>query len=351
MLAPFVIFSLPRSRSRWVSCFLTYGAWQCGHDEVRHCRSLDDVKSWLAQPFTGTVETGGAPFWRLLLNYRPDVRVVTIRRQVDAVVRSLVATGVPFDDTIIRVMQRLDRKLDQIEERVPGVWSFAFDDLRTEAACGALFEHCLDCAHDPAWWRKLEPLNVQINMHHLVRYVEAHRPQLEKIAQQAKHRMLSNLSRATPEIDGVTFQQESMASYDEAIPLFKEHAVITDRAPDAYLFVNTPLLRKLDELGALQIVTARSNGRLFGYLMTVIGPSLETGDKLTAIHTAFFASPLIRNLGSKLQRVAAEALRARGVSDVQMRAGVRGAGPRLGTLYRRMGAEDFGHLYRLDLEG
>jgi hypothetical protein len=141
-----------------------------------------------------------------------------------------------------------------------------------------------------------------------------------------------------------------MASYDEAIPLFKEHAVVTDRSPDAYLFVNTPLLRKLDELGALQIITARSNGRLFGYLMSIVAPSLETRDKLVAHHTAFFASPQIRNLGLKLQTVAAETLKFRGVSEVQMRAGIRGAGPRLGTFYRRMGAEDFGQLYRLSLE-
>jgi GNAT superfamily N-acetyltransferase len=109
-------------------------------------------------------------------------------------------------------------------------------------------------------------------------------------------------------------------------------------------------MQQLERAGALQIITARSNGRLFGYLMSVVGPCLEFEDKTVAVHTAFFASPLIQNLGMKLQRAAMETLRERGVSEVHMRAGVRGSGPRLGAFYRRMGAEDFGHLYRLSLE-
>lgn len=348
-MPPFVILSLPRSRSRWLASFLSYGDWQCGHDEIRHCRSLDDVKSWLAQPCTGTVETAGAPFWRLLLQYQPDVRVVTIRRPVDDVLHSLEATGVAFDDTLAPLMRRLDHKLDQVEKRVPGVRSFAFADLKRETACADLFEHCLPYAHDSDWWRRIDALNLQVNLGHVARYMQAHRPQVDKLTKQAKQRMLSGLQRS-PDIEGVTFQEETMASYDEAIPLFREHAVVTDRSPDAYLFVNVPLLRQLERAGALQIISARSNGRLFGYLMTVVGPSLETEDKTVAVHTAFFASPLIRNLGMKLQNAAAETLRERGVSEVQMRAGVLGAGPRLGAFYRRMGAEDFGQLYRLSLE-
>jgi hypothetical protein len=295
------------------------------------------------------VETGAAPFWRLLLHYRPDVRIVTIRRPVEDVVHSLVATGVTFDATLEPLIHRLNHKLDQIEQRIPGVRSFTYDELRTEDACAVLFEHCLPYRHDHARWQTFDRTNMQINLAHMMRYFIAHRPQLEKIAKQAKHRMLSLMCRP-PEIEGVTFQQETMASYDEAIPLFREHAVITDRSPDAYQSVNVPLMQKLDEMGALQIISARSNGRLFGYLMSVIGPSLEAEDQLTACHTAFFASPAIRNLGMKLQYVAAETLRERGVSDVQMRAGVVGAGPKLGTFYRRMGAEEYGQLYRLSLE-
>src|SRR5215472_6751131 len=89
---------MPRSRSKWLSQFLGYGEWQCGHDELRHCRSLDDVRSWLSQPCTGTVETAAAPFWRLLRAMAPGVRIVTVHRPVAAVAASLRRGGMQFED-------------------------------------------------------------------------------------------------------------------------------------------------------------------------------------------------------------------------------------------------------------
>jgi hypothetical protein len=51
-----------------------------------------------------------------------------------------------------------------------------------------------------------------------------------------------------------------------------------------------------------------------------------------------------------MQRASVDGLRTRGGRwDVIQRAGVRGEGPRMGSLYKRMGAEDFGHLYKLTI--
>lgn len=349
-MPPFVVFAMPRSRSKWLSCFLNYGPWQCGHDELRHCRSLDDVKSWLAQPFTGTVETAAAPFWRLLERYAPEARFVTVRRPVPAVAASLARAGLVFDGPVMeRLLWGIERKLDQIEARLPRVLSVTFGDLADENACAAVFQHCLGLPHDHEWWQATAGLNLQISLPHLMRYYEAHASQLAKLAKQAKHRILSFMSRPA-EIDGVTFQHEPFEQfYRDAKPLFAEHLVQTDQSPEDHIHKNLPVLQRLDEVGALQTMTARSNGRMFGYLMTVIGPSLDAQDRLAGFHMIFFASPDIRGLGMKLQRVALEALRERGVAEVQMRAGHRGSGPRLGTFYRRLGAEEFGQLYRLEL--
>ncbi|HEY2418816.1 MAG TPA: sulfotransferase [Steroidobacteraceae bacterium] len=350
-MPPFVIFALPRSRSTWLSRFLTYADWQCGHDELRHCRSLEDVQSWLAQPCTGTVETAAAPFWRLLACYRPDARVVTVRRPVEEVLPSLRQAGLQFDERTMRlVLGHLDHKLDQIECRMPDVLSVQFSALVEEQTCARVFEHCLPYQHDSAWWRALAGTNIQINLPFLMRYYGAHQKQLAKLAKQARHRMLAGMERGF-ELDGVTFQHEPFEQfYRDAQPLFAEHLVQTDQSPDDHTLKNLPILQALDAMGALQTMTARSNGRMFGYLMTVIGPSLDARDRLAGFHTIFFASPLIRGLGMKLQLAALDALRARGVHEVQMRAGHRGAGPRLGTFYRRLGAEEFGQLYRLSLD-
>jgi hypothetical protein len=345
---PIVIFALPRSRTYWLSRYLSYADWQCGHDELRHCRSLDDVRSWLAQPCTGTVETIGAPFWRLLRHYRPDARIITVRRPLEAVKASLRAIFPVDEQRMHRVLHGLDRKLDQIEARTDA-YRVDYDSLANEAGCAALFEHCLPYAHDRTWWQAMAPLNVQTNLTHVHRYLQAHAPQLDKLAKQAKHRSLTLFERPT-EIEGVSYQCEDWDTfYRDAEPLFREHLTQTDQVPDEYERKNVPLFRRMYEIGALQVMTARSNGRMFGYLVSVIAPTLDAEDRVLAFHTLFFGSPLVRNLGMKLQRAALAALKARGVDEVQMRAGHRGAGPRLGSFYRRLGAQEFGQLYRLEL--
>lgn len=352
MTTPFVILSLPRSRSAWLARFLTHGDWLCGHEEIIHCRSLDDVTAWLGRPCTGSVETAAAPFWRLLLKLRPDARVVLIRRPVAEVVESMMALDLGFDRSALNAaMLRLNRKLDQIERRVPGAVVVDFAGLADEQTCARLFEHCLPYKHDAAWWAAVSAINIQIDMGQLLRTFRAYEPQLAKLAKVAKHRMISGMGHRA-EIDGITFQREPFRSfYRDARPLFEEHLVQTGQSPDDHGRKNLPLLQALDDMGALQCLTARSrNGRMDGYLMSVIGPSLDDPDVIQAEHTIFFASSDVPGLGMKLQRVALDALRERGVHEVLMRAGHRGSGPRLGTFYRRLGAEPFGELYRLPLE-
>lgn len=332
--------------------FLTYGNWLCGHDEVRHARSLDDLHSWLGMAFTGSVETAAAPFWRWLIAARPDVRIAVVRRPVPEVVRSLMALNAGFDEaTLAPAMVRLDRKLSQIIARVPGVLELEYSDLSTEAGCSRLFERCLGVAHDPQWWRLVAAVNIQISMPHLLRYYQAHHTQLSKLTRQVGHRIIAAMGgRVSAREDGVTFQVEPFRQfYADAEPLFREHLVQTGQSPEDHAAKNLPLLEKLDDLGVLQCLTARSNGRMFGYLMSVVAPSLDSPDVIQAEHTIFYASPEISGLGMRLQRAALEALKARGVREVIMRAGHRGSGPRLGTFYRRLGAEEFGQLYRLEL--
>jgi GNAT superfamily N-acetyltransferase len=340
---------MPRSRTKWLSTFLAYGDWQCGHDELRHCRSLDDVASWLAQPFTGTVETVGAAFWRLL----PEgVRVVTLRRPVADVVASLRRGGLVFDDAPMTAMLRdTERKLDQIEGRLPGVLAVSFDDVSTEAGCAWVFEHCLGLPHDHAWWAACDPVNIQIDLSHLTRYFAAHRPQVEKLVKIAKRMCIAGMKRAPHETDGVTFQHEPFRRFwDEARPLTSEHAIQAGEAPDYTASFNIPLLEMMDDLGLLQTITARQNGRIFGYLMSIITPTIEAPDLIEAWHSIFFVSPDMPGIGMRLQRAALDGLRERGVKNVIMRAGYRASGPRLGAFYRRLGAQEMGQMYRLELQ-
>jgi GNAT superfamily N-acetyltransferase len=344
----FVVFALPRSRTAWLSRFLTYRDWQCGHDEARHCRSLDDVASWMSQPCTGTVETAAAPFWRLLERFG-DVRVVTVRRPVADVVASLQAVSQALWETkaTTAAMQRIDRKLDQIERRLPGALSVSFAELGTEEGCRRLWEHCLPYPFDAAWHAMLAPVNIQDNLGLTIRYYMAHQPQLTKLAKLAAHRIIADMRPPEREFDGMTFQHEPFREFlRDARSLLVDHCALVGRK--AELDFNVPLFEALDDAGALQTMTARSNGRCFGYLLSIVEPSLEGSDIVQGQHTAFYTVPEVRGLGVRLLMKANDALRERGVQQIFMRAGVVASGPTLGAVYRRLGAQPFGELYKLE---
>lgn len=354
--SPFVIFALPRSRTTWLSQFLSYGGWHCGHEESRHFRSLDDLKNWLSQPMTGSAETAAAPFWRMLPKYRPDAKVVVVRRPVEDVVESLLRLDMhgsaQFDrDTLTRHMTRLDGKLGQIERRLPNVLSVQFPELGNEATAARVFEHCLPFAFVPSWWRKWRHVNVQCSMPALARYYAANRTAMDVMALNAGRAIIADMARKAPVLaDGMTLQVEPFEDWlRDGQGLFAEHSGDVGEAPDSFASKNIPLMRALDQMGSMQIVTARSNGRMFGYLVSVLHPSLEAQNRLSAVHTTFYASKDAPGLGLKLQRAALGFLKERGVSELFMRAGPRGDGPRTGALYRRLGAADDGQIYRLSL--
>lgn len=337
----FIVHALPRSRTYWLSRFLTYGGWYCGHEEARHVRALDDVASWFKLPNTGTVETGAAPFWRML----PPLRTVTIRRPVDEVVASLQRLGVAVDPRAIR---RMDAKLDQIEARVPGVLRVTFEELRTEAACRAIFEHCLPYPHDSRWWRSIALVNMQCHLPHIMAYGAAYRPQIERVTAAGKATMLAGIERRrSAEIDGITFGQEFWDTFlRDGEHLFEESSQAGTGTH--YRQRNLGLCRMMSQIGSLQITTARCNGRMFGFVLTAIGPSLDTPDDTVGMHITTFASKQFPGLGRKLVRAANEALAERGVMEVMYRVGDEQEP--LHAFYRRIGAEHRCHEYMLRLQ-
>lgn len=353
MNSPFIIYALPRSRTFWLSKFLSYGDWICGHDELRHLRTLENAKTWLNAPCTGTAETAAAPWWRLAQMIKPDARVVTIRRDPAGVLGSLLRTGIAFDQGALKAMlAAMDRKLDQIEARIPGVLSVQFDDLTKEEICAKVFEHCLPYKHDPEWWVLMNSQNLQCDLRSYIHECQTFAPQLEKVGRAAKQMILRDMTKgAPPDKDGITIQTEKFDDwFRDAAPLFRDHMVATGQDIEDYNKKNLPAFRGIEQLGMLQIVTARSNGRMFGYLVTVLSPSLDDPDLLSALHLPFYASPDIPGLGMRMQRAALDLLRGRGAGELFGRAGIRGSGPRLGAVYKRLGGEEIGQLYRIPLK-
>ena len=209
---PAIIFSSPRSQSYWLSRYLSYGGWSFDHEYALQVRSLADVRSWLSQPYVGTVETSGAAFWRLVMMLRPDAKVVVVRRQVDEVIDSLYRIGLPLDrEKITRTMIRHDLKLAQIAKRVPGALSIRYADLANEDTCAAIFEHCLPFKHDHEWWQRISAVNLQINLPAMLRREAAFAPQLRSAEAVCKRKVIVHLRRnhSPASDDGVLIREET----------------------------------------------------------------------------------------------------------------------------------------------
>ena len=355
MNAPFVIFTLPRSRSRWLSCYLSYRGWLCGHDQIRYVRSPEDVKSWLSLDYTGTVETAAAPFWRMVHQIRPDTRTVVVRRPIVEVADSLKRTGIQFDDDLlIKLLQTRDRKLDQVERH--GALSIAYHDLNTAETRAKLFERCLGLPFDPDWDARLAPANIQGNLPAMVRYDVANGPQQRAAAAMcARYIRLAMIGSrlGAPDARGISIQSESFdATWAAAETLMTEHCLAVGEDADMWRTLNEPLFRKYDEVGALICVTARCNGRMLGYLATVVNESLERRGLIQATQLGLFVSRDAKgaNLGLRLASASVAAAKRRGAGKVFIRAGMRGDGPRIGVVARRLGAKESGVLHEIDLE-
>ena len=358
-MTPFLVLALPRSRTAWLARFLTYGPWTCSHEQARYVRDLTDMRAWFSQPYVGSSETAVARWWRLIQRVRSDVRIAIVRRPVSEVIDSLVRLepriGYTFDRERLTVeLQRQDRALDKIDRRMPSL-TVRYGDLDTEAGCRSVLEYCLQMPMERLWWQMMAPINVQSDMKAMMRYGTAFRPQLEATGQRFLKALRPRRARELKRLDnGVVIQQEPFTSFwAEGEALFAEHCVEVGEPEDQYLRKNVAMARRLDEAGNLHIVTARLNGRLLGYLSSVISQSMEHSEPfLVAAQIPFFVTADAKGLGLQLalQRASIRSLyEERGVREVYMRAGIRGAGPKLPILYKRLGAEEFGSLYKLDL--
>lgn len=186
MSAPFIVYALPRSRTHWLSYFLSYGDYHCRHEAAQHLRTLEDAKSLLSMDYSGCAETGASPAWRIVQHYRPDIKVLVVRRPIEEVIDSLMRLNLSgiaqYDiDIVEKGMRKLNRYLDQIEAEGTNVLSVTFAELATEDGCRKAFEHCLPYPFDPSWWKIFAPMNLQVNHRALIRYRLAHRAQIDRM--------------------------------------------------------------------------------------------------------------------------------------------------------------------------
>lgn len=154
---PFVIFSLPRSRSTWLSVYLSKPGRVIGHDIGVECKSPQD---FIAKLGAGTCETGAAFAAPVIRKLVPDVKIVVIRRDVWEVSQSL--DGLELGWHLQEMTQRA-RDLANLSAQ-SGVLTKTFHELETFEACDEIHRFCLGEPADRLWWEKMSRTNVQIDI-------------------------------------------------------------------------------------------------------------------------------------------------------------------------------------------
>lgn len=188
----FIVYALPRSRTAWLSRFLTHGGVRCFHETAVFMRSIEDLQDFLSWPAVGTVETGIAQGHWLVEHYAPQAKIAVIRRPVKDVVASVLEMK-EFEYDIPQLWRNMnygDRCLRDIAA-IPGVLSLDFQDLATESGCRRIFEHCHGTSFDREHWLSLKDVNIQVNVQEHLEYYLAHREEIDTFKSICKRELRS----------------------------------------------------------------------------------------------------------------------------------------------------------------
>lgn len=189
---PFLVLSLPRSRSAWLSHFLTLGGeWRVGHDILIDCDSVEDFKGFLAGAFDGTCETGAALGWRLLQAEMPELRMLALRRPVEEVVASFLREGIELSEEGWRTLVERDAMLDAAV-KVGGIEEVLAEDLDDPQCLRWMLDYLFDGEGewDLAWWQQLRRLNIQVDMKARMEKLEERGPALLQLTREVLRRTL-----------------------------------------------------------------------------------------------------------------------------------------------------------------
>ena len=332
MIYPFVVFALPRSRTTWLSHFLSYGGLAVGHDlgpQADTCQQFFD-SLW---PLAGTCETGAQDVAPLIRQAMPTAKFAVIKRPVDQVERSLAA----FGETGHRAeLERRSAVIDSIE----GL-HISYESLADARTCCQLWEHLLPTVpFDFQWWRYMDRLNVQTDVPGQLQFVAERRAEIARLKAE-----FANLDTKIHRIEW----EPVMSWWPDAQELLANHSVEVNagvRHGHPYK-MNITLLQSMEQIGTLRIMTARVNGTLKGYCTWTFLDDVESEGVLVADQGAWYISPDAPGLGRKILDKSIAEVKALGIQSVQLHHQLNGRGARLGKMFQRMGAIELQHRYSL----
>lgn len=156
---PFLVLSLPRSRSYWTSRFLTFHGRAVGHDIFIDMSSKDDILRYFSQPGAAACDTALGHKWVGLTKILPHVRIAVITRPVDQVIKSFEKLGLT-EPAFVGWLRQYEKTLAEFVA-TGQCHNVTFEALNSFQGASELFEYCLDAPLSRGRWERFNGKNLQ----------------------------------------------------------------------------------------------------------------------------------------------------------------------------------------------
>lgn len=337
MKSPFIIYGLPRSRTAWLSHWLSGAGYPVGHDLAIFADTTQDFLDSIWHTRAGTCETAAVKAHELIRIAMPSAKVLTIRRPVEDVISSLAKFGLVGLDEELALRDRLLNGAELI-----GAQRVEYETLSDVNVCAQLWETLIGTQFDFLWWQRCSQTNIQVKMDERIAQLVARQPQFQKLEAEVAALLRSH----NPKFYRVGREGWSSIWADARALGEDNHAEVGN----TYRFdPDDALISEAERCGVFLGLSARCNGELIGYASWSISKNPECCGMILADQGAWYVQRGHFGIGRRLLDIGLGYLRQLGVHEAQLHAPMVGRGAKLGTIYERMGATAVQTRYSLSL--
>lgn len=155
----FMILANPRSRTKWLSTYLSHSGFVCGHDTMLECHTVDDFLARLDR-LDGTIETSAAIGYRIWQQQFPAARFAIIHRMPIEVGESLANLNLADPDWLFIYMQ--DVMLWRMYDESDQAMLFSFESLARVETRRELCDF-VGVPFDAAWDTELAAQRIEVD--------------------------------------------------------------------------------------------------------------------------------------------------------------------------------------------
>lgn len=336
----FVVFAMPRSRTAWLSQWLSRASGGVvGHDTAIWCDTTDQWLDAIWRGLAGTVETGAAEAWPILRRAMPACRIVVISRPLDEVEHALCRAGFPAPPDVLRARATALRDLSE----QPGVVTIPYAELDEPSNAVALHEHCLGARMYEPLWQHMLGVRVTVDRERRLGALAERAPAIAALKAERDER----LACWRPWI--CIGEEPWHAVADAVVGLAKTHHA--EAAREGPYQPNRALLDAWASQGMLRVFTARVDSEMAGYCMWSPEVNAEAMVPPTMVQGPYYVCPQYaqHRLGARLLEVSRKALAWQGIRRLRLHHTMWGRGVKAGALYQRMGATEYQREYLLEI--